>query len=350
MSAKKNCVWLEFPENPALATSIRAKALVFSDPESKKLLQFIEKLAPSEAPVLIEGETGTGKELVARHIHQHSKRSGPFLAVNCGGFSETLVEAELFGHEAGAFTGAQGARAGWFEAAKGGTLFLDEIGDLPQAMQVKLLRILQEKEVTRIGSRKAIPVDVRIITATNVNLERSVSVGKFRMDLFYRINVARVKIPPLRERLSELQPLVRHFIRSYAKKMDITPAPELSENAWQILRKYTWPGNIRELENVIHFALLVCRNGTIEVEDLKLTLVDNLPQHSNHNIDPEKQLIQAIEKLFATNENLYEVVEEALTRWAFDRSQNNQVKAAQTLGVSRNTLRTLLKRHQLLVE
>jgi len=202
--------------------SVRAKALVFSDPISKKLLEYIERIAPSEAPVLIGGETGTGKELVARHIHLLSGRKGPFLAVNCGAISDHLVESELFGHEAGSFTGAAGKREGWFEAANGGTLFLDEIGDLPLAMQVKLLRVLQEREVVRIGSRKAIPVDVRLVAATNVDLDHAVSAGHFRSDLLYRINIAHVRLPPLRVRPGDILPLAEYFLKSYSQRMGTT--------------------------------------------------------------------------------------------------------------------------------
>jgi transcriptional regulator with PAS, ATPase and Fis domain len=178
---------LTLPPSPALATSIRATAQVFEDPKSKALLAHLQQVAPSDASVLIIGETGTGKELVARHIHNLSARKNrPFVAVNCGAFSESLVEAELFGHEKGAFTGAVGAKAGWFEEANGGTLFLDEIGDLPMPIQVKLLRVLQEREVVRLGSRKSTPIDVRVLAATNVQLERAINAGHFREDLNYR--------------------------------------------------------------------------------------------------------------------------------------------------------------------
>jgi transcriptional regulator with GAF, ATPase, and Fis domain len=171
---------LTLPPSPALATSIRATAQVFEDPKSQALLAHLQQVAPSEASVLIIGETGTGKELVARHIHNLSnRRHRPFIAVNCGAFSESLVEAELFGHEKGAFTGALSAKAGWFEEADGGTLFLDEIGDLPMAIQVKLLRVLQEREVVRLGSRKSIPIDVRVLAATNVQLEKAINAGNF---------------------------------------------------------------------------------------------------------------------------------------------------------------------------
>ena len=191
---------LTLPDSHNHALSIRAKALVFDDPASRDLLEQADRVAPTDATVLIIGETGTGKELIARHVHTQSGRSGPFVAVNCGAFSENLVEAELFGHEAGAYTGASGARAGWFEAAHNGTLFLDEVGDLPLAIQVKLLRVLQERQVVRLGSRKPIDVNVRLVAATNVKLEQAVAAGHFRADLYYRLNVAVLALAPLAQR------------------------------------------------------------------------------------------------------------------------------------------------------
>ncbi|HET6317346.1 MAG TPA: sigma-54 factor interaction domain-containing protein, partial [Chloroflexota bacterium] len=191
--------------------SIRAKALVFEDPGSEALLAQVERVAPTEATVLIIGETGTGKELLARRVHVGSGRRGPFVAVNCGAFSESLIDAELFGHEAGAFTGAAHARAGWFESANGGTLFLDEIGDVPLPLQVKLLRVLQERQVVRLGSRKPIPLDVRLVAATNVDLRDAVQAGHFRADLYYRLSVVTLELRPLCERPGDILPLARHF-------------------------------------------------------------------------------------------------------------------------------------------
>ncbi len=262
---------LTLAPSPALATSIRATAQVFEDPKSRALLAHIQQVAPSEASVLIIGETGTGKELVARHIHNLSaRRNRPFVAVNCGAFSESLVEAELFGHEKGAFTGALGAKAGWFEEADGGTLFLDEIGDLPMAIQVKLLRVLQEREVVRLGSRKSIPIDVRVLAATNVQLEKAINAGHFREDLYYRLDVVSLELSPLRERPGDILPLTRHFIDTYSQRLGYGPIT-LSPEAEHKLKGYSWPGNIRELENVIHHTLLICRNGLIERDDLRLS-------------------------------------------------------------------------------
>ena len=267
---------LTLPESSASSLSIRAKALVFHDPASLQLLRDVERIARSEATVLVTGETGTGKELIARHIHAVSGRTGPFVAVNCGAFSETLIDAELFGHESGAFTGASHARAGWFEAANGGTLFLDEIGDLPLGLQVKLLRVLQERQVVRLGSRRGIPLDVRLVAATNIDLARAVEAQHFRADLYYRLSVASVRLPPLRERPADILPLVRHFISVYRSRLHLGDVA-VSEAAQDALTQYSWPGNIRELENVIHYALIVCRDHTIEPQDIRLLPLTNRP-------------------------------------------------------------------------
>ncbi|MET0335562.1 MAG: sigma-54 dependent transcriptional regulator, partial [Rhizobacter sp.] len=279
---------LTFPDAAAMTLSIRAKALLFHDPRSLALLQDIERVAQTEATVLVVGETGTGKELVARHIHTCSGRSGPFLAVNCGAFSEQLIDAELFGHEAGAFTGANQARAGWFEAANGGTLFLDEIGDLPIALQVKLLRVLQERQVVRLGSRRAIPLDVRLVAATNVDLRRAVEAQHFRADLYYRVSVAALDLPPLRDRRGDILPLARHFMGVYAGKLKLQ-GPVLSPEAQSALLSYSWPGNIRELENVIHYALIVCKEGVVRASDFRFSPLVPLAQ-----IEPTLGLVDAV--------------------------------------------------------
>jgi len=249
---------------------VRPRALVFEDMASRDLLHQIRRIAPSEATVLILGETGTGKEVVARYVHSLSRREGqPFVAVNCGALSETLAESELFGHEKGAFTGADGTKTGWFESANGGTLFLDEVGDLPLKLQVKLLRVLQEREVVRLGSRKAVPIDVRVITATNANLDEAVAAGRFREDLFYRLNVASLRLPALRERPGDILPLTEHFLRVYAQRARLDEVSISAEFVRRLL-DYPWPGNVRELENVVHRAVLTCREGRIEADDFPL--------------------------------------------------------------------------------
>jgi sigma-54-specific transcriptional regulator len=257
MSDSHQARLLPFPEMQGKSSR---QALVACDAASENVQRQLQRLAPSEASVLIIGETGTGKELAARYIHEHSRRQGPFMAINCGAFSEHLVEAELFGHEAGAFTGAQQARPGWFEAANGGTLFLDEIGDMPLFLQVKLLRVLQEKQVVRLGSRKSIPVDVRLIAATNVDLAAAVEARQFRRDLYYRLNVASVRLPSLRERKDDILPLARHFLEAYRRKCGFEQV-SLSLGAQSALLAHDWPGNIRELENVIHYGLIMSGSG-----------------------------------------------------------------------------------------
>ncbi len=234
------------PHARELTKSVRATVLVFNDPRSRELLERIERLAPSEANALVIGETGTGKELVARHIHALSGRSGgPFVAVNCGAFAESLVESELFGHEKGAFTGALQSKAGWFEAANGGTLFLDEIGDLPPSIQVKLLRVLQEREVVRLGSRRPIPIDVRLVAATNVDLADAVVAGHFREDLFYRLHVATIQLPPLRERRGDILPLAEYFIVEHCRRLGYTSA-SLSPEAERKLLGHSWASTSRK--------------------------------------------------------------------------------------------------------
>jgi DNA-binding NtrC family response regulator len=336
---------LTLPPSPALATSIRATAQVFEDPKSQALLAHVQQVAPSEASVLIIGETGTGKELVARHIHNLSaRRNRPFVAVNCGAFSESLVEAELFGHEKGAFTGALSAKAGWFEEANGGTLFLDEIGDLPMPIQVKLLRVLQEREVVRLGSRKSIPIDVRVLAATNVQLEKAINAGHFREDLYYRLDVVSLELSPLRERPGDILPLTRHFIEVYSKRLGYGPI-SISAEAEHKLRSYSWPGNIRELENVIHHTLLICRNGLIQHDDLRLSnmRIERLDDSAPVDESAEALLTRAFQTLFEEQAGaLHEKVEDALLRAAYRFSHYNQVHTANLLGLSRNVTRTRL--------
>ena len=336
---------LTLPPSPALATSIRATAQVFEDPKSQALLAHLQQVAPSEASVLIIGETGTGKELVARHIHNLSgRRNGPFVAVNCGAFSESLVEAELFGHEKGAFTGALAAKAGWFEEANGGTLFLDEIGDLPMPIQVKLLRVLQEREVVRLGSRKSIPINVRVLAATNVQLEKAINAGHFREDLYYRLNVVSLQLHPLRERPGDILPLTRHFITAYSNRLGYGDV-NLTHEAQSKLVNYSWPGNIRELENVIHHTLLICRAGVIEHDDLRLSNMRIERQDGTPPVDEsaEALLQRAFQRLFEEQSGaLHEKVEDSLLRAAYRFSHYNQVHTASLLGLTRNVTRARL--------
>jgi len=343
---------ITFPDPRAVSLSIRASAVVFADPKSLQLLALIDRVAPSNANILIIGETGTGKELVARQVHLSSLRAAqPFLAINCGAFSETLFESELFGFEKGAFTGAMTAKAGWFEAANGGTLFLDEIGDLPLPMQVKLLRVLQEGEVVRIGARKPVKVDVRLIAATNVDLEKAVAEGRFREDLYYRLKVVSLDLPILRDRPKDIAPLARHFISKYAQRLDIAE-PTLSPQAERALVEYPWPGNIRELENVIHRALLVFHGKQIEATDLYLqpTLIDRTPRDVPATpADLEDCFTRYLKGLFEEGrEGLFDHIVDHTIHTAYEWEHLNQVRTARLLGISRNVLRTHLKRMQLI--
>ncbi|MDB6062229.1 MAG: Fis family transcriptional regulator [Verrucomicrobiaceae bacterium] len=343
-----------FDNPPAYSRSIRASALVFEDPASKALYERLERLAPSNANILIVGETGTGKELVARQLHRLSLRGkGPFVAVNCAALPEQLVESELFGHEKGAFTGALLQKKGWFEVADGGTLFLDEIGDLPPATQVKLLRVLQERELSRVGSRVSIPIDIRLIAATNVNLEEAVKTGRFREDLYYRLNVAKLNLPPLRQRVGDILPLAEHFVGVYQDHLVLKDAV-ISDSARRALLGYPWPGNIRELENVVHHAMLVMQNGRIEAQDLHLARfsVDE-PSYSSTPINDisnsHAPLEQALLRIFDTNgKHLFADIEARVVRCAFEYCQHNQLQTAKLLGISRNILRHRLKLYGML--
>jgi len=339
------------PSQPAAPW--RAKASVFEDPSSRALLTRIRQLAPSNATVLVVGETGTGKEIISRHIHDLSRRAGqPFVAVNCGAFSPTLIESELFGHEKGAFTGAVGDKPGWFEAAHGGTLFLDEIGDLPLPLQVKLLRVLQEREVVRLGAKRPIPVDVRLVAATNVRLEEAVAAGTFRADLFYRVAVAKVTIAPLRERPGDILPLAHHFLDVYANARQAPgPRPTLTPPAAQALLAHSWLGNIRELENAIHYAVLVCQDGRITPDDLPVaslpapanTAVPAIPTAVAPPSQARQALRTALDALFAeAPERLWATLEETIMRGAYEHARHNQLATARLLGLSRSVVRARL--------
>jgi DNA-binding NtrC family response regulator len=340
-AATRRVLSLDAAGGRAVPQTVRATAMVFEDPVSQRLEADLARIAPSEASVLIVGETGTGKELVARHIHQTSlRRSGPFVAVNCGALADGLVDAELFGHEKGAFTGAVRQQVGWFEAANGGTLLLDEVGDLPLPLQVKLLRVLQEREVVRLGSRTATPVDVRVLAATNVDLDGAVANGRFREDLLFRLNVATVALPPLRARPGDIRPLAGHFLELYRRRLG---RPELgfAASALEALATYGWPGNIRELENVVHNAVLLSRGARIEASDLRLSRTARVPAAAPAGLEEELRVLFE-RSLVEGEEALFDRVTRLLVRSAFDLSQANQVRAAERLGLSRNAFRTQL--------
>ena len=288
----------------------------------------IGKVASSGATVLVTGDSGTGKELVARAIHYNSPRAAaPFIPVNCGGIPESLLESELFGHAKGAFTGASGARAGFFQTAEGGTIFLDEVSEMSLAMQVKLLRVLQEKEVPVVGASRPRKVDVRIIAATNKDLYALVKKGLFREDLFFRLNVITLTIPPLRDRGDDVILLARHFAAKYAAESG-RPAPAFSDRALRTLRDYAWPGNVRELENVVHRLVVMGEGDLIDVPDL-----------------PELMRFSALRSASAFR-TLAEVEAEHI-RKVVGLAGGNRTRAAEILGMDRKTLREKLKRLQL---
>ncbi|MBK4999288.1 sigma-54-dependent Fis family transcriptional regulator [Pseudomonas sp. S31] len=260
---------LTFPELDKSPLSIRAKALVFIDPRSQQLRQALERLAPQSLPVLVRGETGTGKELLARQIHRASDRGGLFVSVNCAAISPTYADAELFGYTAGAYGGTASSRAGWFGSANGGTLYLDEIADLPLAIQGKLLAALENREVTRVGAQQPQPVDVRLVAASSIDLARVVRAGRFNERLYLYLREGALELPPLRERPGDILPLAEYFVGIYSVRLQ-RDVPLISEAAQQVLEAHSWPGNTRELENVIHFALLVSDGEEVQPEDLDL--------------------------------------------------------------------------------
>ncbi|MBI5167656.1 MAG: sigma-54-dependent Fis family transcriptional regulator [candidate division NC10 bacterium] len=295
----------------------------------QEVLALVHRVSNSGATVLIRGESGTGKELIAKAIHYNSPRAeGPFIKVNCAALPENLLESELFGHEKGAFTGAVSSRIGRFEAADKGTIFLDEIGDLSPSLQVKLLRVLQEREFERLGSNRTIKVDVRIIAATNRDLEAVVRGGRFREDLYYRLNVVPISIPPLRERREDLPPLMDHFLTklSLENRKTITG---LTREARDALMRYEYPGNVRELENILERAVVLARSETIGLSDLPISL-----QEPKAGEETEKSL-----------PSLLEGIERRMIVEALQKSQGVQTKAAELLGISERMLRYKLKKY-----
>ena len=251
-----------------VATGTTPGGMIVADEKMRALHALVTRVARGDINVLLLGETGVGKEVVAEAVHRQSRRSErPFLRLNCAAFTETLLESELFGHERGSFTGAVATKPGLFEVAAGGTVFLDEVGEMAQATQSKLLRVLDERKVMRVGGVKAIDLDVRIVSATNRDLDREAERGTFRLDLLYRLNAISIMLPPLRERVAEIEPLTRHFIRRFAVSRQIPP-PHLSPDALARLQAYAWPGNIRELRNVVERAIILCDGVELKARDL----------------------------------------------------------------------------------
>jgi len=297
---------LLFKENLALREEIDKTSMfeeiVGESPALKSVLGRVAKVAPTDSTVLVTGETGTGKELIARAIHKRSQRcTRAFVSVNCAAIPSTLIASELFGHEKGAFTGALQRRLGRFELAEGGTIFLDEIGELPPETQITLLRVLQEREFERVGGNQPIRVDVRVITATNRDLESAVSSGLFRMDLFYRLNVFPIEIPPLRERRQDIPTLVRYFIHRYSRKAG-KKIGTIDKRTMELLESYSWPGNIRELQNVIERSVIVCETDAFSVDPSWISVEDSASRPGSL-LSGRKSAAQekdAIEKALAT--------------------------------------------------
>ncbi|WP_282807051.1 aliphatic sulfonate ABC transporter substrate-binding protein [Hafnia alvei] len=315
---------------------------VLVDPASIAFKNVLDKLAPTDATVLIVGETGTGKEVVARYLHHHSLRNEqPFLAVNCGALSESLAEAELFGHEKGAFTGALNRHQGWFEAAEGGTLLLDEIGELSLSLQVKLLRVLQEREITRVGSRTSISINVRVIAATHIDLADAIKERRFREDLYYRLNVAAVTLPPLRQRPQDIPALAQHFLSLYTNRLG-RPHLTLAEDTLEALADYHWPGNVRELENTLHNAVLLTQELQIQPHILKLNAPKSDNVTNNTAVDDDELALFIRSQLEKETPKLFQKITDTLIQHAFSMNNNNQQQTAAILGISRNTLRTHL--------
>jgi two-component system nitrogen regulation response regulator GlnG len=323
----------------------RRELVIGRTPAMQEVYKVIGRVAPTDATVLVQGETGTGKELVAKTIHYHSERGGPFVALNCSAIPNELLESELFGYERGAFTGAVERRIGKFEAAAGGSLFLDEIADLPLALQAKLLRVLQEREFTRVGGREAIRADVRIIAASNQDLEGAVRAGRFREDLFFRLNVVRVYVPPLRERRGDIPELIEFFVDKVNRDLG-TSIVGVSPEARDLLMRHSWPGNVRELENALLRAAVLARARTLVPDDF--SLAGQPTQRAAEALPLEEAVRRRLAELLAADATaaagelhamLINAVERPLIEVVLERAGGNQVKAADMLGINRNTLR-----------
>ncbi len=321
-----------------MAVSLRdkftARAMVAESEPMRAVIAQVEALADTLATVMIQGESGTGKELVARALHADSRRvKGPFIAVNCGAFAESLLESELFGHEKGSFTGASAQSKGAFERADGGTLFLDEIGDAPLAVQVKLLRALEEREIRRVGGQQAFKVDVRVVSATHRDLNERVAAGLFREDLLYRVNVVNITVPPLRQRVADIRPLANRFIAQACETHRRTIG-RVAESFYQVLERYEWPGNIRQLRNVVEAAVLLCMGPELNERSVSLPVA---PGREAGGLDdvvlPEGLTLEGLERV---------VLLKTLQRY-----QGNRTLTAERLGLSRRTIQRKVKEHGL---
>ncbi|RMF58945.1 MAG: sigma-54-dependent Fis family transcriptional regulator [Calditrichaeota bacterium] len=307
--------------------------IIGKNPKMLELYELLKMVAPTNSTILIRGEHGTGKELIANAIHQHSDRmKKPFVAVNCAVLAETLLESELFGHVKGAFTGAVRDKPGRFEAADGGTIFLDEIGDISPNMQLKLLRVLQERSFERVGDTKTRKVDVRIIAATNRDLEKAMEEGSFRHDLYYRLNVIPVVVPPLRERLDDIPLLVAHFIEKFSARFE-KPIQGVEEEVIRRMQRYNWPGNIRELENVIERAIVLSQKEVLTVENFP-DYIMNANSQANVPITTDRPLQEVVDEF-----------EKQIILKALAENNNNKLRTARKLGIHRSTFMSKLKKY-----
>ncbi|MBW2440603.1 MAG: sigma 54-interacting transcriptional regulator [Deltaproteobacteria bacterium] len=317
-----------------IETSSGFSGLIGKDPQMQVIYKLIEDVAPTEATVLIQGESGTGKELVARAIHTNSLRKGsPFVVINCSAYPATLLESELFGHEKGAFTGAVRQKAGRFEKADGGTVFLDEIGEISPTAQIKLLRILQSRKFERVGGEKTLAVNARILAATNKDLQQEVKTGNFREDLFYRLNVIPIQVPPLRDRRNDIPLLARHFLKEFSAEQN-KPVQRFSPEAMRLLLDYDWPGNVRELENSIEHATVIVKGQVVEVSELPAAIQQARPRPT-------------ISKLPEGSDRSITENEKTLLREVLDECNWNKKETAAKLGISRSTLYEKLKKYNI---
>jgi two-component system NtrC family response regulator len=323
----------------AVKSQFRFGNIIAKSQNMRDVFKTIQKVALSNATVLVEGESGTGKELVAKSIHFNSpRRDQPFIAVNCSALAESLLESELFGHEKGAFTGAAAMKKGRFELADGGTLFLDEIGELSANLQVKLLRVLQEKTIERVGGIRTIAVDIRIIAATNKNLKEEMTNGRFREDLFYRLDVVHMVLPPLRERREDIRLLVDHFIIKYeSERRSALPVKGVDQEVDRLIFEYSWPGNVRELENLIERVMILCPNDVIRVADLPQGFKDSVHDALHLEGIPKEA------KLYET----LAMIERAMIERALEMADNVQAHAATMLGIGKSGLNQKIKKYNL---